>query len=389
MSQLKRKDAQQDKLSDLSRLLMTAAATASLYNPAHQLVRQLHRNAYNEIHLLFKEHEDITLKIIGDKLVFADKPVTKSAQTQRLTATLEKLGISFLKIKPGVTPEELLGLILNLGKSQGKQSSISNSEHIQYGKVEVRQQENQQLKLAEIAEIDAERVMDICRQARKRQKLEVDGIKEVVDGLVAAFSDKSDAFLAMAPLRAMDEYTYTHSTNVCILNLAQAKALGVEGQLLNDIGIAAMLHDIGKMFVPPEILAKPGKPTDEEWHILQQHPRMGAEYLLDTPGVPRLAVVTAYEHHMQYNNAGYPKSRHPWKVHLCSHMTAISDTYDAMRTRRPYEESLTQEKIMGIMKNLAGTKLHPQLTYSFLRLIIQLERNDHLLDSLGDGPQVH
>ena len=154
--------------------------------------------------------------------------------------------------------------------------------------------------------------------------------------------------------------------------------LGIEGQLLNDIGIAAMLHDVGKMFISPDILGKSSKLTEDEWQIMQQHPRLGAEYLINTPGVPRLAVVTAFEHHMRYDQLGYPKTKHSWKPHLCSHMTAISDTYDAMRTHRAYEESLQLDQIITIMLDLAGNKLHPQLTYSFLQILSGLDKNEHI-----------
>jgi response regulator RpfG family c-di-GMP phosphodiesterase len=108
---------------------------------------------------------------------------------------------------------------------------------------------------------------------------------------------------------------------------------------------------------------------------MRQHPRLGAEYLLSTPGIPRLAVVTAFEHHMHYDNSGYPQTSRPWQQHLCSFMTAISDTYDAMRTHRSYEVSLDLDQIISIMLDLAGNRLHPKLTYSFLQVLSELDKN--------------
>jgi HD-GYP domain-containing protein (c-di-GMP phosphodiesterase class II) len=287
-------------------------------------------------------------------------------------------GISHLKIESGIYTEELLGLINILSKTTDSPADIKPSEHIHYGTVEVRYQSTpssnlELIDLADIAGVEANRYMDIYQAARRKKKLEVSGLQEIVNGFVNAFNSQSDAFLTIAPLRAMDEYTYTHSTNICLLNLAQAKVLGIEGQLLNDIGIAAMLHDVGKMFISPDILSKTDKLNEEEWKIMQQHPRLGAEYLINTSGVPYLAVVTAFEHHMRYDGQGYPQTARPWKQHLCSQITAISDTYDAIRTSRAYEESLNQDQIIEIMLNLAGNKLHPQLTYSFLQVLSQLD----------------
>ncbi len=371
---------QNDHLQKFIRLITTAAANASLYHPEHRQVLRLNKQAMNELHLLFNVYSDITLKVIDEQLVFTNKPVAGNLAVKRLLDSLGRNGISHLQIEPGVYAEELLGLINLLSKSPDKQMEIKSSENIHFGQVEIRYKNRNSaqlagLNLAEIAESEADHFMEMYQTARNKKKLELTGINDIVNGFVDAFNTQSDAFMAIAPLRSMDEYTYTHSTNICMLNLAQAKVLGIEGQLLNDIGIAAMLHDVGKMFISPDILSKSNKLTEEEWQIMQQHPRLGAEYLLNTPGVPRLAVVTAFEHHMRYDNSGYPATTRPWKQHICSHMTAISDTYDAMRTHRAYEESLEIDQIISIMLNLAGNKLHPQLTYSFLQILSNLDKN--------------
>lgn len=369
----------QQQFNDLARLLMTAAANASLYSPEHRQVLRLTKQALATLHQLFDHHPDMTLKIIDGQLIFADSPVSMTLSTQKLLDALLKNGISHLRIEPGIYAEELLGLISTLSKTPDKQIEIKDSEHIHYGSLEVRYQQSSSsssisLELAEIATLEADRYMDIYQAARSKKKLEVSGIQEIVNGFVNAFNSQSEAFLTIAPLRSMDEYTYTHSTNICLLSLAQAKVLGIEGTLLNDIGIAAMLHDVGKMFISPDILSKTDKLNAEEWQIMQQHPRLGAEYLINTPGVPYLAVVTAFEHHMRFDGQGYPRTSRPWKQHLCSQITAISDTYDAMRTHRAYEEALHQDQIIDIMLNLAGNKLHPQLTYSFLQVLTQLDK---------------
>ena len=372
--------AQNDHLQKFIRLITTAAANASLYHPEHRQVLRLSKQALNELHLLFNVHSNIILKVIEERLIFANKPVTGNLAVERLLESLARNGISHLQIEPGIYAEELLGLINILSKSPDTQIEIKSSENIHFGQIEIRYKNKNGaqlgcLNLADIADSEADHFMEMYQTARNKKKLELTGINDIVNGFVDAFNTQSDAFMAIAPLRSMDEYTYTHSTNICMLNLAQAKVLGIEGQLLNDIGIAAMLHDVGKMFISPDILSKSNKLTEEEWQIMQQHPRLGAEYLLNTPGVPRLAVVTAYEHHMRYDSGGYPTTARPWQQHICSYMTAISDTYDAMRTHRAYEESLEIDQIISIMLNLAGNKLHPQLTYSFLQILSNLDIN--------------
>lgn len=371
---------QQTHLLQFIRLLSTAAANASLYNLEHLQVLRLCKQALNELKVLFQDHDPIVLKIIEEQLIVADQPVPHNLAVERLIENLQQRGIGYLQLESGVYSEELLGLVDILTKRPDKSSEVKSSDHIKFGQIEVRYRNPeattgpQYLGLAEIADREADRFMEIYRTVQAKQQLDITGLSQIVNSFINSFSSHSDAFLAIAPLRSMDEYTYTHSTNICLLNLAQARLLGIEGPLLNEIGIAAMLHDVGKMFIPPQILSKASQLTEEEWQIMQQHSRLGAEYLLNTPGVPRLAVVTAFEHHMRYDGAGYPKTSRPWQQNLCSYMTAISDTYDAMRTHRAYEESLSLDQIVNIMLDLAGSKLHPQLTCSFLRVLSRLDR---------------
>jgi HD-GYP domain-containing protein (c-di-GMP phosphodiesterase class II) len=371
---------QNDHLQRFIRLVTTAAANVALYSQEHRQVLRLNKQALTELHLLFNTYSSINLKVVDGRLIFTNKPVAENLATERLLESLTRNGISYLRIEPGVYAEELLGLIITLSKTPDKQLEIKNSDNIHFGQIEVHYRDPGatqlgHLDLTDIAGYEADCFMEMYKIVRNKKKLEMSGINDIVSGFITAFDTQSDAFMAIAPLRSMDEYTYTHSTNICMLNLAQAKILGIEGQLLNDIGISAMLHDVGKMFISPDILSKPTQLNEEEWQIMQQHPRMGAEYLLNTPGVPRLAVVTAYEHHMRYDNQGYPQQKQPWQQHICSYMTAISDTYDAMRTHRAYEQSRETDQIISIMLDLAGNKLHPQLTYSFLQLLSTLDKD--------------
>ncbi len=370
-------DAKQ--LQKLLRLLTTAATNASLYQIDHLQVQRLCRQTLQEVNSLLGRFETLTFKVVDGRLIFANQPVSQSLPVQRLLRALQLRGISHLQIEAGVYAEELLGLVGLLSKRRGSKTEICDSEHIQYGQVTIRRSERGRaseaafLQLAQIADDELDKFMEIYETVRTRQQLNVGGINEIVSSFINAFSSHGEAFLAIAPLRSMDEYTYTHSTNICLLNLAQARLLGIEGPLLNDIGVAAMLHDVGKMFISPQILNKRGALDEQEWEVMRQHPLMGAEYLLGTPGVPRLAVITAFEHHMRFDGAGYPKTARPWQQNLCSYMTAISDTYDAMRTHRSYEESLSLPEITDIMLNLTGEKLHPQLTYGFLQVLNKLE----------------
>ncbi len=372
------KPLDQTPIYNFIRLLMTAAANAALYDINHNQVLRFNKQALVILQQLTSATDALILRLINHQLIYNNKPLEETMTVKKLITSFSQRSISYLKIEDGIYTEELLNLIQVLSHGDDSSGTVYDSKHIHFGQVEVRYQSSDDddfvlLNLGEIAAVEATHINDLYENIQQQKEVKIAGITDIVNSFAHSFNKQGDAFMALAPLRAIDEYTYTHSTNICLLNLAQAKALGIEGQLLIDIGIAAMLHDVGKMFISPSILTKTEALSDSEWCAMKEHPRLGAEYLLTVPGVPRLAVITAYEHHMRYDLAGYPKVDPGWQQHFCSYLTAISDTYDAMRTNRSYEDALDQTQIVNIMHNLAGNKLHPQLTYNFLTILQQLD----------------
>lgn len=368
------------------RHLTTAVSNAALYDLEHQQVARLCETALVDLLETMGDGEEVALLLVDEELVFAGTPLDSNMYVNRFSRALKSRGIGHLRLLRGVVGQELKLLVGCLSRQTGGGGVVRSTEHVRLGRLEVLTAspfaddattwdevgERQTPSLAEIPAEELARFMDIYQGVRRHRKLHVVGISEIVAGFVDAFQQVGNPLLALAPLRALDEYTFTHSTNVCILNLGQAMALGIDGPLLHDIGIAAMLHDIGKLFIPEEILKKAGRLDDEEWKLVREHPLKGAQYLLDTPGVPRLAVVTAFEHHMKFNGAGYPAVSPGWRQNLCSQMTTVSDYFDALRSKRAYRGVLEFDEVSAIMLEQAGSELHPLLTRNFLKVLRQL-----------------
>lgn len=354
----------------------TAIATIRLYDTSHPQVVNLCRQAIDQLHPLFTDTNDVTIKIINDRLIFQNTRLADNLSVDRMIKTLRDHDLSFIQLDGSINSDELLQTAARLSRPSLPGASSATADKVVYGKVAIRRAVQQQssagVNFQEIADENRDKFMDIYQNIGHGKKIHMAGLGDIVEQFISAFCDQGNVMLALAPIRSMDEYLYTHSTNICLLNLAQAKLLGISGPLLNDIGIAAMLHDAGKMFIPADILNKPGKLDDKEWELMRNHPRLGAQYLLNCPGIPRLAVVTAYEHHIGYDGTGYPASFR--KLNPCSYMTSISDIYDALRTRRTYKEPLSFDQITSIMNGSAGKSLHPHLTHSFLTALGQLEQ---------------
>lgn len=395
------------------RHLTTAVSTAKLYSVNHEQVNKLCKMAHSCLQEALGGVNSLSLMRVDEQLAVDEHPLGRSMYVDRFARLLKLKGIGHIKIVRHVREEELHALIANLA---GSEKVIHSSENLRLGQIEVRHRStrgssvggqpviqpeadgplrtenqgfgedevspglaNQGLDsklLIESAQIledisceELARVMEVYEAVKKNRRLQVVGLSEIVGGFINVFAGYADPLLTLVPLRNMDEYTFTHSLNVCLLNLAQATALGIEGQLLHDIGLSAMLHDVGKLFIPDDVLNKPGKLDKDEWALMQEHPVRGAEYLLDNPGVPRMAVINAYEHHLRYDLRGYPHVIDEWQQNLCSQITSISDIYDSLRTKRPYREPLELEAVLINIEELMGTQLHPRLVENFLRLM--------------------
>ena len=178
----------------------------------------------------------------------------------------------------------------------------------------------------------------------------------------------------------------TSVINVAILSMSLAEAVGFDSHATHEVGIAALLHDVGKMAVPRDVLGKNGRFTEEEFRAMQVHPVAGARILLKTPGVPEIAPIVAYEHHIRYDGGGYPRVPRSWKVNLASRITQLADVFDALRTHRPYRPGMPVEKIVGLMRGDAGTYFDPDLLEIFLKHVLRRGTGERALPDAPPHP---
>ncbi|NVN99314.1 MAG: HD domain-containing protein [Geobacteraceae bacterium] len=366
---------QTDTQHEIVRQLVMAASTAALYAIDHPQVIRLCNAAHSSIKAAMGSEAEIVMLAIGDELIMAEIPMKGSYYSEKLARLLKARGIGHLKILQPVTLAEIRQLIVTISRVRPGGVDARSSENIRYGTVEVRHSDVTGRDIAgfeDLLEDELATLVNTFERIAERQPFEVSGITSIVSGFVGAIRNNFNPLLALVPLRQMDEYTFTHSLDVCVLNLVQGMSLGIEGQLLTEIGLAGMLHDVGKIFMNASILNKPAKLDDAEMAHMQQHPRRGAEYLLSCPGIPRLAVLSSFEHHMQYSLAGYPSMHSDWQLALPSQMTMISDIFDALRTRRVYQTPKDFERIESLLLEKAGVELNPSLTRNFLKVMKRL-----------------
>ena len=183
-----------------------------------------------------------------------------------------------------------------------------------------------------------EAVFSMFSDARMGKAVDVGNAKELVEEIADSVMRNPGALIGLARLKTKDDYTYMHSIAVCALMVSLAKQLGLSEDDTREAGLAGLLHDIGKMMVPGEILNKPGKLTDDEFVSVKEHPSAGHKILLESNGVSPVALDVCLHHHEKMDGTGYPEGLKGEQISLLARMGAVCDVYDAITSNRPYKQ---------------------------------------------------
>jgi HD-GYP domain-containing protein (c-di-GMP phosphodiesterase class II) len=363
--------------------LSGAITSMRLYPDQHPQVQKYIETAHFELTKFLLDKDETTLLLVNDRVVSDQQPLPDMGpHFEQFIRTLRQSGIDRLTFVAGISKEELQEFLRDLIATD--QGSVRRRGHVKLGKLDIRvdfgdvealdgplseEQQEQIAALNTLCRARLEDVKEIYDKIARQQTFSTKGLGEVVDTFVRAFAHGVSPIRMLASLKSADEYTFTHVVNVCILTMSQAESLGFHGSKLYEIGMASALHDAGKLLVPEEILMKPGKLTPEERCIMESHTVRGARYILGLEGVPKLSVMAALEHHLRFDGSGYPHISKEWRPNIVSQMLAISDVFDAMRSRRCYKEPAPLEKIISILETEQGTTFNPFLVKNFLKLI--------------------
>jgi HD-GYP domain-containing protein (c-di-GMP phosphodiesterase class II) len=215
---------------------------------------------------------------------------------------------------------------------------------------------------------------DVINSVRIGKTPNIRKIKRVVQGIVDQVLNEETSLIGLTAIRDYDEYTFTHSVNVCIFSIALGRRLGMTKLQLYELGLAALMHDIGKSRVPLDLLQKTGELTDEEWKWMAAHPWLGVlvlfQFRRQQEELSYRAMTVCHEHHMKIDLTGYPKAIRPRQVSLLSKIVSIADGYDAATSRRVYKtEALAPSDVLEEMRDNPRRGLDPILVKAFINLL--------------------
>lgn len=359
-----------------------AISNCSLYSKEHTSVDEFAARAFSILNEFLGERLEIM--IIQNDLIINNAPLRNPGiNGANLVKRLKRKGISRVDFLKGVTVSEMKQFIIDVAETEKK---LNVYPHIKAGVVDVRisglKVDDVDFDISSLTQFTSEqieKVKDIYHDISPFKRLRTEGLEEIIINFIKTFRREAKILRLLSPVKSYSEYTYTHATNVAVLSMFQADFLGIDEGLLHDIGVAALLHDVGKLFISKEILEKKGALDDKEFEEITRHPSNGAAYLTKVENITLLAPVVAFEHHRKYDGTGYPKfSLNGKKQHICSQIVAISDFFDALRSWRPYRRAWDVKEILALMKNNSGKDFNPFLVDNFIRmfLITQSERSD-------------
>ncbi len=346
---------------------------------------------------IFDEESEFTVTAKGGYLFLSDVRLKADRDSEAaMTYFLERwpiLGISGLSFSKNLDPRELDKFVFfmsgfepgenrdenhNAIKERLNDLKIENVATVRYSQQEEDEMDEDRTRAIRVQARKTffsalSLVQNTTAQARLNDSINIAKTKRVVQNLIDIIIEDESALLEMTALRNFDDYTYVHSVNVCVLSLILGYHIGLDRKRLSNLGVGALLHDIGKTKLPIDLVNKPDAFNDFDWELMRKHPVFGTKFLLKTRIVDETtarAASAVFEHHITFEGTGYPPLSSKRRPSLFARIVSITDTYNAMASDRVYHKKVTKpDEVITNMVNRAGTSFDPILLKVFINAI--------------------
>jgi putative nucleotidyltransferase with HDIG domain len=369
---------EQRKAEELVRRLAAALRGTELYAPTHPLV-QRGIDALSAAALdVLQGAPSVVIAFLGDEIIVDALRLPKGPATLvGFARDLREREIEKITLSRGLTGEDIRGFINSLSDRTSPvpmpdRLHARGIRHITLGRVVIEEMSDDHAGIAAAQRVYStavETAETLWNAAKAGDQPDPRAARKIIDGLARLVTQDRTSLMALTALKKYDNYTFTHMVNVSALAMAQARALNIEGTLLREFGFAALMHDIGKVNTPLEVLNKPDKLTKDEFDVMKRHVVDGAHILRRTPEMPALAPIVAFEHHLKQDLSGYPENIGSRKLNLCTMIVSIADVFDALRSNRPYRQGLATSRIRAIMGEQDSPAFNPILLKRFVNLM--------------------
>jgi putative nucleotidyltransferase with HDIG domain len=363
---------------ELVRRFSATVRSAELYAPAHPLVQRSAATFLSACNEYLAGMQTMIIGFLDGEVIVNDFRLPKTnANLTGLVRNMREREIEKITFVRGVEDSDIRALMDELRDKTirgpiGDRLTARGIKRITVGRLVIEEPSSDDVGLAAARQIYSQAVdgaETIWNEAKAGELPDPANARTIIDSLSKLVYQDRTSLMALTALKRHDGYTFTHMVNVTALSMALARSLNVEGAMLREFGFAALMHDIGKVSTPPEVLNKPDKLTKEEFDVMKRHVVDGAHILRRTPEMPALAPVVAFEHHLKMDLSGYPENVAPRTLNLCTMVVTVVDVFDALRSNRVYRAGMATDRIKAILQQQDGTTFHPALLRRFVNMM--------------------
>jgi len=361
---------------DLIKRLAAAIRASALYTSAHPLANRTTDLFARALDDQFRRASSLTIGILGDDIIVRRTRLTHSASFAGIVRHLQERDVEKLTFSRNPTRDGLNALIAVLAdrdlRGVRERLTAAGVNGVDVGLIATdpaTPDDTGVLAARQVYGLAVQAAEAIWGAAGAGDAPDPQAAQTIVEALSNAVTQDRSSMIALTTLKAHDAYTFSHMVNVSLLTMAQARTLGIQGSLLREFGLAGLMHDIGKVKTPPELLVKADRLTGSETALVQRHVIDGAHLLRRTSNMPALPPVVAFEHHLKYDFSGYPEGIGRRALNLCTMLVSISDVFDALRTKRPYRDALPTERVRAMIAAQSGGAFEPTLLRRFITLM--------------------
>jgi len=382
-------DSAQDQIQVIFAYLNGMIRTAGLYLPAHPQTRKAKQTLHQALTAFLNAHRKLVYRFMGDLLVANDRILPRESLVYRrfLDACQTEKGIGSITFTAGLEEREIDAVLEALTEGVGESLPVWTGRkrltHVFLGPPIQPDKQSGEAVARRAYHGSIETLRDIEATIRGRAPLTIEQVgtlRVYSSAMLEQILSDPGLVLRLASIKSYDEYTLYHSVNVAVISIGLGLSLGLPENILRELAMAGMLHDLGKIAVPLEILRKPGLLEEDEWRVMRRHPVLGADLLSRMPGSNRLPMIVAFEHHMRFDMKGYPFIREGWVQHPVSRLACMADVFDAMTSRRAYKKAIPTDHVRRYARDEAGNTFDPRLVV-VLDQMLRAMREESLVEA--------
>jgi HD-GYP domain-containing protein (c-di-GMP phosphodiesterase class II) len=351
---------------------------AGLYPPRHPQIQRAQQGFLQAIQACLEYQSALEYRFLGDLLIAGNRILPRESMMYRrfleVCQTERKIGA--IIFHAGVTEPEIEALAEILGSGTGEEVATwaqrKGVTHIALEEPAKREEQTSEVmaRRAYFGAVEMLRTVEAGILRREPVTVEqLSSLRILTSAILDQILADPSLMLRLANIKSYDEYTLYHSVNVCVLAIGIGATLGLSETDLRELAVAAILHDLGKITIPVEILQKSRPLEESEWAVMRRYPLRGADMLSRIPGFNRIPMIVAFEHQIREDRLGYPSVPATWNLHAFSQIVGIADAYDSMTTLRKHKRPLPALRALAVLRQAGHQAYDPRLVRVLERII--------------------